>query len=184
MLLGMAFFKWAIITGEKSNKFYTIAGTIGLLIGLPIIITGIYTNFTADWVVNYSIFLGWQYNYWGSLIVAFAYLCLIMLISKFIRETFPGQSLSAVGRMAFTNYIMQSLICTFIFYGHGLGLFGSVERFMQLIIVVSIWIVQLIYSPLWLKYFQYGPLEWLWRCGTYFKWQPFRKSIQPSPVAQ
>jgi uncharacterized protein len=148
MLLGMAFFKWDIITGRKSNKFYIIGAVAGLIVGIPIIITGIYMNFSAEWTVNYSMFLGWQYNYWGSLIMAVAYLFLIMLLSKYLQNTLIGKSFASVGRMAFTNYIMQSLICTIVFYGHGFGLYGLVDRYMQIIIVFFIWIVQLIYSPI------------------------------------
>jgi uncharacterized protein len=174
MLLGMALFKWDIITGKKSIRFYTIGGILGAVIGYPIITTGIIKNFAAEWSVQYSMFLGWQYNYWGSLFVAFAYVCLIMLVFKALQKYFLGQSLIAVGRMAFTNYIMQSIICTFIFYGHGLGLFGQVGRVTQITIVLIIWILQLIYSPLWLKHFRFGPLEWLWRSLTYAQMQPLK----------
>ena len=74
--------------------------------------------------------------------------------------------------MAFTNYISQSVICTLIFYGHGLGLFERVDRLGQLAIVVAIWILQLLWSPWWLARFRFGPLEWLWRSLTYMKFQP------------
>lgn len=75
--------------------------------------------------------------------------------------------LAAVGRMAFTNYIAQTLICTSVFYGHGLGLFGSAERWQQSLIAGAVWAVQLWWSPLWLRHFRHGPLEWLWRTLTY-----------------
>jgi uncharacterized protein len=75
--------------------------------------------------------------------------------------------------MAFSNYILQTLICTTIFYGHGLGLFGSVDRVGQAAIVAAIWAVELTTSPLWLARFRFGPLEWLWRSLTYWRWQPF-----------
>jgi uncharacterized protein len=77
--------------------------------------------------------------------------------------------------MAFTNYILMTLICTFLFYGYGLGLFGSVERKFQALIVLGIWTVILIISPLWLRSFRYGPLEWLWRRLTYGKWPALKK---------
>ena len=76
--------------------------------------------------------------------------------------------------MAFTNYIMQSLIGTFIFYGYGFGLFGTMDTAEQLYVIGSIWLFQLIASPIWLKYFQFGPLEWGWRSLTYWKRQPMR----------
>ena len=78
--------------------------------------------------------------------------------------------------MAFTNYIMHSVLCTLIFYGAGLGFFGSVERWGEVLLVLAIWAIQLILSPLWLSRFRFGPLEWLWRSMTYWRLQPFRKA--------
>jgi uncharacterized protein len=70
--------------------------------------------------------------------------------------------------MAFTNYIAQSLIMTAIFYGgRGFGLWGQVDRPTLWLIVLAVWAVQLIWSPLWLSKFKMGPLEWLWRRLSY-----------------
>ena len=77
--------------------------------------------------------------------------------------------------MALTNYLMQSVICTLVFYGHGLGLFGRVPRTSQLAIVGALWALQLTVSPLWLRQFRFGPLEWLWRSLTYWRLQPMRR---------
>ena len=85
------------------------------------------------------------------------------------------QRLAAVGRMAFSNYIFHSLVCTTVFYGHGFGLFGKVERVGQLAIVLAIWAFQLVVSPVWLRYFLFGPLGWIWRSLTYLQWEPFRR---------
>jgi uncharacterized protein len=79
-----------------------------------------------------------------------------------------------VGRMAFTNYLMQTIICTTIFYGHGFGLFGKVDRTGQMILVFLIFGFQMWISSLWLKYFRFGPFEWLWRSLTYRKMPPMR----------
>lgn len=84
-------------------------------------------------------------------------------------------SLAATGQMALTNYLMQTIICTTIFYGHGLGLFGSVERTGQILIVFAIWAAQLLWSPWWLARFRFGPFEWLWRSMTYLRAQPLRR---------
>jgi uncharacterized protein len=77
--------------------------------------------------------------------------------------------------MALTNYLVQSILCTTIFYGHGLGLYGRVERVGQVGIVVAIWVLQLVISPIWLRHFRFGPFEWLWRTLTYFRLQPMRR---------
>jgi uncharacterized protein len=87
---------------------------------------------------------------------------------------------SAVGRTALTNYLLQTLIATTIFYGHGLGWFGSVERTAQLAIVFAIWALQLVVSPIWLRYFRFGPAEWAWRSLTYWRRQPLRVATPDS----
>jgi uncharacterized protein len=74
--------------------------------------------------------------------------------------------------MALTNYLMQSVVCTLIFYGHGLGFFGAVSRTGQLGVVLGVWVLQLVVSPIWLGRFKFGPMEWLWRSLTYWKAQP------------
>jgi uncharacterized protein len=173
MLIGIALYKWGILSAKKSNLFYLISLIVGLVIGIPTIIIGITKNFAADWAVNYSMFLGWQYNYWASLFMAWAYISLAMLIYKWSQNSTIVSGFAAVGRMALTNYLVQTIICTFIFYGHGLGYFGSIDRTGQLIIVVIIWVFQLIISPLWLRKFRFGPAEWLWRSLTYWRRQPF-----------
>ena len=85
--------------------------------------------------------------------------------------------LAAVGQMALTNYLTHTIVCTTIFYGHGLGLFGSVDRTGQLLIVLAIWLGQLTLSPIWLKHFRFGPFEWLWRSLTYGAMQPMRRGL-------
>lgn len=175
ILIGMALYKWDILTAKRSFKFYGALLGIGFGIGIPVIAYGVYKNFAAGWSLKYSLFFGSQFNYWGSLFVAFGYIGLIMLISKHLMQKKKNTPLQAAGRMAFTNYLLQTVICTALFYGHGLGLFGKVERFTQLLIVISIWILLLIISPLWLKHLHYGPVEWFWRTLTYWKIQPMRK---------
>jgi uncharacterized protein len=71
---------------------------------------------------------------------------------------------------------MQTVICTTIFYGHGLGLFGKVERTGQFAIVIAVWALELVWSPIWLARFRFGPLEWLWRSLTYWKLEPMRST--------
>jgi uncharacterized protein len=85
--------------------------------------------------------------------------------------------------MALTNYIMQTIISIFLFYGIGFALYGELERYQLLLICFAVWIFQIIYSNLWLVWFKHGPLEWLWRSMIYGKRQAFRKpdsSVKPS----
>ena len=110
----------------------------------------------------------------GSALLALAYVAKVMLAVRRRILTGLQRRLAAVGQMAFTNYIMHSILCTFVFYGHGLGLFGQVERYQQLLIVFAVWALQLWLSPLWLARCRFGPLEWVWRTLTYGRLQPIR----------
>ena len=84
--------------------------------------------------------------------------------------------LAPFGRMALTNYIMQSVFLGALFYNSGFGLYGQVSRAQQVLIVVAIVIVQILYSNWWLRRFRFGPLEWLWRSATYMSLQPMKVS--------
>lgn len=79
------------------------------------------------------------------------------------------------GRMALTNYVLQSMIGGFLLFGWGLGLIDQVRTIYLFLIAIVMLSLQSIFSKYWLQKFKYGPLEWLWRCGTYLKWQPFLK---------
>ena len=79
------------------------------------------------------------------------------------------------GRMALTNYVLQSIIGTFIFFGWGLGFIGQIRTAYLLLIALIIITLQTLFSKYWLQHFKYGPLEWLWRSGTYLKWQSIKK---------
>ena len=174
IITGMALYKLGVLTAQRSNRFYAVGMAAGFLVGMPLIIYGINFNFSGGWVVEKSMFTGSQFNYWGSLFVAFGYICMIMLLCKRFSSGAIKSAFAATGRMALTNYLLQTLLCTSIFYGHGFGLFGEVERYVQILIVFSIWIVQLVISPLWLRSFRFGPAEWLWRSLTYWKIQPMQ----------
>lgn len=76
--------------------------------------------------------------------------------------------------MALTNYLMQTILCTTLFYGYGLGLFGQLDRASLAVVVVAIWALQLWCSPIWLQHFRFGPVEWLWRSLIYGTMQPLR----------
>jgi uncharacterized protein len=90
--------------------------------------------------------------------------------------------LAAVGRMALSNYLLQSLICTTIFYSYGLALFGKVRPSLGLLITIIIGLLQIPLSVWWLRRFQFGPIEWLWRSLTYWQLQPMRVLRRPRPA--
>ena len=175
MLIGMALYKWGIITAQKSKRFYIKLTSICLIAGFSIVGYGLKTIINSNFEMVYSFFFGSQYNYWGSLLICFGYIGLVMLCVKANILKHLKISLQAVGQMALTNYLMQTIMCTTIFYGHGFGLFGKVERWEQIIIVCGILLFQMITSPIWLRYFKYGPFEWLWRSLTYWRFQQMKR---------
>lgn len=107
----------------------------------------------------------------------------IMILVKAPILMWLKRRLAAVGQMALTNYIMHSIICMIVFTGVGFGLFGKLQRFELLYVVFSIWILQLIISPIWLKHFEFGPLEWLWRRLSYLQKPGFRRKKAIVPMA-
>ncbi len=91
------------------------------------------------------------------------------------------QPVANAGRMALTNYITQSVVCTLLFYGYGLGWGGKVGIAQGIGLTVLIWLAQVIFSSLWLRGFQYGPLEWVWRVLTYGRGVSLRRSAKEVP---
>jgi len=86
------------------------------------------------------------------------------------------QVLAPMGRMALTHYIGQSLVCTWMFYGYGLGAFETMPRLWQIPFALALFAVQVAISHAWLRYFRFGPLEWIWRAMTYLQWPPLRRA--------
>jgi len=84
--------------------------------------------------------------------------------------------------MAFSNYILHSLVYGFVFYGYGLNLYNKLERYQLYYVVLAMWILSLAVSPLWLARYQFGPLEWVWRSLTYWQRQPMRLAPAPAQI--
>lgn len=176
MLVGMALFRWGVLSAERSRSFYLKSAFYSLIIGLPIVIYGLYMNFTMNWDFQYSMFTGSQFNYWGSLFVAYGYISLIMVFAQSDNYYTMKIRLASIGQMALTNYILHSFIGVLIFFGIGFGFFGKIDRSLQILIVGIIWIFQYLTSEKWLNSYRFGPLEWVWRSLTYGKKQPFLRS--------
>jgi uncharacterized protein len=173
MLIGMGFFKAGVLSALRSRAFYVRMGAFGFGIGAVLNALGIWRSFATGWdLLNFAL-VSLQLHYWGNLFVALGWTALVMLLCQ---RGWPLRSLAAVGRMALTNYLLQSVICTTIFYGHGLGLFGRVDRAGQLAIVIGIWAFQLLASRAWLGYFTVGPVEWLTRWLVFGRRPTFLRS--------
>jgi len=174
MFFGMALYRWGVLTGERSSRSYwrLVAGGV---VGLAVVGAGVWYIEASDWAADAALY--WlQFNHWGSLLVAGGYVGAVTLYCRWRPDGPLTRGLAAVGRMALTNYLLQTLLATTIFYGHGLGLFGSLSRVELAGVVLAIWALQVPLSVLWLRYFNYGPVEWRWRMLTYGSKPPLRRS--------
>lgn len=174
MLIGMGLQKLGVFGAERSRRFYAALAMVGLCIGVPVIVYGLHRNIATGWSPEYSFFLGTQFNYWASILVSGAWIGVIMLLCK--AGPFVVTPLAAVGRMALTNYLAQSVVGTTIFYGHGFGWYGKIDLAGQMLIVSLVWTLQLIASTVWLRRFRFGPVEWLWRTLTY-RWYDAKRDM-------
>ncbi|WP_310379836.1 DUF418 domain-containing protein [Flavobacterium sp.] len=162
---------------QNKKIIYWVIG-LGLLIGLPANyqLAFYMSNFEDDYFdlkIN-----GWFETIFyaiGVVPLALAYVGLLMMSF----QTTIGHKvlllISPVGKMAFTNYIFHSLIGNFVFLGAGMGYMGQIGTVYYTLFGFFIWIVQIIGSTIWLKYFNFGPIEWVWRSLTYAKKQPMLK---------
>lgn len=178
MFIGMGLFLTGFFSNRASTPTYVLLLVVGYGIGIPL--GWLYFQGFVDSASNMGSFYDnwrvppWQWYDFRRVFLCLGHVSLLMLIFRSRLVPWLMKALAAVGQMAFTNYLMQSILCTLFFYGYGLGYYNHL-RFHQLYYVVgAVWILQLIYSPLWLRYFRFGPFEWLWRSLTYWKKQPMK----------
>jgi uncharacterized protein len=178
MLLGMAALRSGLLTGAWPRRRYAIGAAIGFGIGIPayalIALVPIRHGFDMASVAASD--LVWSEPFRPVMIVGWA--CLIVLLIR------PGGALTAriaaAGRMAFSNYLGTTLVCTTLFYGYGLGLYGHLTRAELYWVVAGICLLMRRWSKPWLARFHYGPMEWLWRSFARCRLQPMRKSANAS----
>lgn len=179
LFLGMALFKWGVLTGQRSKKFYWMM----LLIAYPV---GMALSYWEHAQIIASRFdetqalrrLHVDFYEFRRTFLAFGHLSVLMLLYKYGWMKWLLQAMAKVGQMAFSNYLMQSIICAVVFYGFGFGLFGRLQMYQEYYVVFCIWIFQIIASNLWLHYYRFGPFEWVWRSLTYWKKQSMKKTAQ------
>ena len=175
MLAGMAAYRSGLLTGAWSTARYRRAALLGAGLGLPLAAAGQLFHHATAWEMRTSLYLGGLFNHVATPLVAMAWVCALIWLLK--RGAWPGlmQRLRCLGRGALTGYLLTSLLCTALFYGHGLGLFGRLDRVEQLLVVAMVWALLLGLAPLWFRHFRMGPVEWLWRWGTYGRRAPLRR---------
>ena len=174
MLIGMGLLKLGVFSATRPRGFYLRLAAIGYGIGLPL-----NAWMVADWTRHgFEAGARWRsFDDLARMSVAFGHVALVVLVCSSPAGTRLLRPVIEAGRMALTNYMMQTVICVVLFSGVGLGWFGALARHQLYFVVVAVWALQLIVSPLWLRVFRFGPLEWLWRSLTYATRQPFRTGM-------
>ena len=175
MLIGMALFRWGFFSGGWSRRSYWIAAG-----AIPIL-----------WAAYVPLVLWLSDTRWAQLtmvatesiqltllrpLLSLGYAAAVILFVQSSRVVWFADRLAATGRMAFSNYLGTSIVCTLIFNGYGLGWYGYLQRWQCLIVVFAVWLLMLAWSKPWLDRFAYGPFEWLWRSAARGKLQPFRRA--------
>ena len=181
MLLGMAGFKSGFLTGQWADSRYRKvilpAIACGALAGAATVAYDIGSNFYIVGMLTAFIIAETPF----ITVMALGYAALIILLS---RSAGPlTQRIAAAGRCAFTNYLGTSLLATLVFYGWGLGYYGSLSRWQAWLLAPIVWSVMLLWSKPWLDRFNYGPFEWAWRSLARGKLQPMRKRAGVAAVA-
>lgn len=172
MLIGMGLYKAGFLAGRSPAWVYGLfvlagAGSLWLIWRETAGVIAAGFPFVETMTKPYNSFL--------APFVSLAYASVLILLARFGLKPILTP-LACAGRMAFTNYLSQTLIMTTIFYGgRGLGWYGHIGWPEMWMIIGGVWAVQLIWSPLWLSVFQMGPLEWGWRCLTYKRMVPLRR---------
>jgi len=180
--MGMAFYRSGFLLGKKSNLIYFLTALIG--IGAGLLINYLYVKEQYHLRFDYYEFTRrWTFSYYEirRVLQTTGYLSLLILLYKVIPFRKVLSIFAPVGQMAFTNYLSQSIITSIFFYGF--GWYARLQRYEVYYVVGAIWLFQVIFSNIWLRYFLFGPFEWVWRNLTYLQKQPMRKPRQ-APITE
>jgi len=172
MLLGMACLKSGMLTGSWDRRRYLRWILPGFGIGIPA--SAILAAYIAakDFAMFPLVLGALTLPTLLRPLMIIAWACLIVLLTR--SGGAIATRLAATGRMAFSNYLGTSLICTTLFYGYGVGLYGRLSRAELSLVVIAMWALMLLRSKPWLARFRFGPMEWLWRSLARLRFQPMR----------
>ena len=176
MLLGMALFRAGFFSGEWSRAAYRRIALGSIAVCVPLYLPLLWwlditrvspaTQIASD-AIHLSVLRP---------PLALGYASLVILFLRSGAAHWLAGRLAAAGRMAFSNYLGTSILCTLLFNGYGLGWFGYLERWQLYPIVFAVWALILLWSKPWLDRFAYGPFEWLWRSVARFEFQPLQRA--------
>lgn len=172
MLIGMGLFKLGVLGAERPSITYAKMALLGWNRDTREHIYGM-VDHKGNFDPVIQSFTGVAYDI-GRLSITLGHVGLILLLCKSSAFGWLTRTLGAVGQMALSNYILQSILAAFLFTGYGLKMYGRLERYQLYFVVAAIWVINMVVSRIWLRHFRFGPLEWAWRSLTYWKRQPMR----------
>lgn len=179
MFIGMGLFSLGFFSNRVRGSTYLMGLLVGYGVGIPVswfYFKGVGQSLNMSWGAYVDAYRAphWFLYDVKRVCLSVGHASLLMLVYRSRLVPWLMKALSNVGQMAFTNYLMQSIICTWYFYGYGLGNYNKLSFHQLYYVVGCVWLFQLIFSTIWLRSFRFGPFEWLWRSLTYWKFQPMR----------
>jgi uncharacterized protein len=176
MLLGMGLMRLGFFAGTLRTRTYVVmlvAGCAAAVASLLWALAWADTGFSGG-ALGLRLVQDCLYGYLRG-IGGLGWAAALVLVVRAGALRWLTAALAAVGRMAFSNYVLQTICCTLFFFGYGLGFYGQLSRAKLMMVWLGVSAVQVAFSMLWLRGFLFGPLEWAWRSLTYGRRQPMRK---------
>jgi len=172
-LFGMALLKTGFFRGEWDPARYRRLLLIGYGIGIPVYLALAWLLYSDGFTLPMVLACAMAATTPFRPLMVIATASLIILLTR--RGGRLAERIAAAGRAAFTNYLGTSILLTTLFYGYGLGLYGSFSRIELWLVVIAMWALMLLWSKPWLERFRYGPMEWLWRSLARGRMEPLRR---------
>lgn len=174
MLIGMALLRSGVLYMQATTRTYVIMTAVAYGVGLPLALWETSAIIASDFdavlkarnLIHYDL---------RRMAMGLGHLGAILLFCRLWGSGWLAMRLAAVGRMALSNYLGQSVICGLIFYTVGFGLYGQFTGYYLYMVVLGVWIVQIAFSNWWLSRYRFGPAEWVWKSLTYKQRQPLAK---------
>jgi len=181
MLLGMALYRTGLLTLRAPARSYLLMAGLGYGLGLPLSLWETGTLMATDFdpllharhLIHYDV---------RRVAISLGHLGSILWLCRTAPGSWLPRHLAAVGRMALSNYLGQSILCGLVFYAVGLGLYGRFTGYYLYIVVLLVWALQVAFSNWWLARYRFGPAEWLWRSLTYGSRQAMLCEVRPLPA--
>jgi len=176
MLIGIALYRLGVITGKRSKRFYLLLSAGGYAVGIPIYFLAasakVQYGFDPYLIALHHPVVAEQFGRMG---LTLGNIGLLSLLFQLPFSSWLIVLMKPLGKLAFTNYLLQSVICGIIFSGFAFGMFNKLQRYELYYVVAGVWVFQIIFSHIWTRLYTIGPFEWLWRSATHWQWQKFER---------